>query len=152
MSFLADEGRGDRDPREIVLRTLRDINRYVKDMLRDILREGKRFFPSMDIYDRGEDYLLILSLPGVEPSTLKLEASEEELNLSGERILTLPEGYGELPPLEKALLRTNLWGPFSFTIPLPSKVDPKGVKATLYRGMMIITAPKKEKPRRVDIG
>ncbi len=142
-------------PREKIYRLARDLRDLVEAIEGFTLRlfsESNRFHPLVDLYDRGDHYLIILSIPGVKVDSLEVQATSESVEVKGERSIDMPEGFGEPPTPEEAIVSVNIWGPFSEEIPLPTRIDPKKVEATLKNGLLYIKAQKVEgNKRKVDI-
>ena len=94
--------------------------------------------PLVDVEER-EDYVVVtVDLPFVErKEDIKLDVTEDSLNVEA----VMSRGF-----------RLDRWGTvqrgvefrsFRKTIKLPTKVDPKGARATFRRGMLRVVLPKK---------
>ena len=97
------------------------------------MRRGYR--PEVDVY-RTEDpasLTIIVELPGVDPSEVKLIASPQALLIAGER--QRPKDHGQYQQLEIE------YGPFQRRIPLDEPVDASAAGARYENGMLTVTLP-----------
>ncbi|MBU0660676.1 Hsp20/alpha crystallin family protein [Patescibacteria group bacterium] len=101
---------------------------------------------SVDVFDVGEELLIIAPLAGVEQDSLDVSIHNDLLTIRGERPF----------PVDDTLLRTHhhtecFWGNFSRTIILP--VDVKGdiAKAAYTNGLLTIYIPKKQADKKIAI-
>lgn len=99
-------------------------------------------FGGTDIYEKDNKIIVEMQLPGIDPEKV-------DINFEGEdRIIV--EGKVEEKKEEKG---KQYWrreikrGAFSRMLQLPSAVDPAKTKAEYKNGLLIITAPKKEKKK-----
>lgn len=103
-------------------------------------------FPSLNVYDNGEAYVVRAAIPGVDSKQLEIEATGRSLSIKGER---KPAG-GERTRYRR---REREAGSFARTIELPLPVDPDRIAATYEDGVLEVTLPKAEevRPRRVAV-
>src|SRR5258705_7111026 len=102
------------------------------------MRRGYR--PEVDVY-RTEDpasLTVVVELPGVDPSEVKLVASPKALLIAGER--QRPKDYGQYQQLEIE------YGPFQRQVTLTEDVHPEQATATYERGFLTIKLPIAPKP------
>jgi HSP20 family molecular chaperone IbpA len=102
------------------------------------MRRGYR--PEVDVY-RTEDpasLTVVVELPGVDPSEVKVIASPQALLIAGER--RRPKDYGQYQQLEIE------YGPFQRQVTLAADVDPERATATYERGFLTIKLPIAPKP------
>jgi HSP20 family protein len=102
------------------------------------MRRGYR--PEVDVY-RNEDpasLTIVVELPGVDPSEVKVIASPQALLIAGDR--QRPKGYGQYQQLEIE------YGPFQRQVRLAVDVDPEQATATYERGFLTIRLPIAPKP------
>jgi len=106
-----------------------------------------RHFPTINLYDTGESYLLSAQLPGINPDELDLSITGETLTLRGER--KRPEGVAD----ESYRRQERQFGRWTRTISLPDRVDSNLVSAKFAQGLLTITLPKAEsaKPRQISV-
>ncbi|GAQ94744.1 HSP20 family protein [Thermodesulfovibrio aggregans] len=103
--------------------------------------------PNVDIFERGNELVIQVEIPGVDKQDIDLTITDDRLLIKGE--IKKPEGVSE----EDYILNERSYGPFSRTINLPSDVDKSSVKANLRNGLLEIVILRKEesKPREIKI-
>jgi len=104
-------------------------------------------FPSINIYDDGESFLVRAELPGVGAKDLDVQATANSVRIKGER-------RGEKTPSGQSYQRRERdYGVFDRTVELEAAIDPDKLEAKLENGVLTIVAPKavEAKPRRVTI-
>lgn len=104
-------------------------------------------FPLIDVFRRGDDYVVMCELPGVAKSSLELEIHRNRLRVAGVRHID----YGDGISLHRVERRS---GGFDRTVTLPVQVDPESAKASFDDGVLTIELPRLEqdKPKRIDVG
>jgi HSP20 family protein len=98
--------------------------------------EMKMLVPTMDVLSRGDDMVVRVELPGIDPSAVDISVTEGTLAVSGERSEeheTTEEDY---------MLRESSWGRFERRIALPKGVDPATLHADFKDGVLEISIPK----------
>jgi HSP20 family protein len=83
-----------------------------------------------------------VEIPGVSLDMVTVTVHEGTLRVAGERRPTR-----ELSP-ESVQRVERYFGPFLREITFPGPVDPKGVKAQLADGLLLLTVPKKRSGKR----
>jgi HSP20 family protein len=98
-----------------------------------------------DIEETDDAYLVEINLPGVQPEDLNVEASENDVRVSGQ--IKEKERKGVLRR------QTRPVGEFEHVIALPGEVDPERVEAKLSDGVLTLRLSKSQahQPRRVEI-
>ncbi|CAN5687889.1 Hsp20/alpha crystallin family protein [soil metagenome] len=106
-----------------------------------------RPFPSINLYDSGEQYTLTAELPGVSPEEIDLAITGDVLTLRGER--KRPEGITD----ESYRRQERTFGRWARSISLPERVDGTQVTAGYNDGILTVTLPKAEvaKPRHISV-
>lgn len=103
-------------------------------------------FPAVNLYDKGEELVVAVEVPGVPRDRLQVDLRENVLTLSGSR---------EAAPYQNAsaLRQETPSGTFSKTLRLPAKVDADKVEAQYKEGILLIRMPKSEesKPKQIAI-
>jgi len=102
------------------------------------IRRGYR--PEVDVYRTEEPPALtvVVELPGVDPSEVKVVASPQALLIAGER--QRPKDCGQYQQLEIE------YGAFQRHLTLAVDVDPEQATATYERGFLTIKLPIAPKP------
>jgi len=98
--------------------------------------ESKMLVPTMDVLSRGDDMVIRVELPGIDPSAVDISVTEGVLAISGERAEeheTTDEDY---------MLRESSWGRFERRMTLPKGVDPESLHAEFKDGLLEITVPR----------
>jgi HSP20 family protein len=138
----------DHDP----FRELRGLHRRMDEVFgalhpesRSLLRQEPQA-PAINVYDRGETFLVEAELPGLTEQEVDIEATENTLTISGERKVRAPEGY-------TAHRRERASYQFARSFELPSKIDLERVSATMRNGVLAITLTKQAeaRPRQIAI-
>ena len=103
------------------------------------LRRG--FRPNVDCYhtDDPHELTVIVDLPGIDASSVKLIAGERTLLITGER--TRPKVDGRI--YQQVEIE---YGPFQRQVRLPEDVDAEGAHARYDRGLLTVSLPIGEKP------
>jgi HSP20 family protein len=103
--------------------------------------------PPVDIFEKGDDLVLHVELPGVSREDIDVRVQEGTLVLNGERRRSGDVEEGRSYRLER------VFGPFSRRFVLPTIVDAGRISARLGDGVLEIRLPKAEeaKPRKIQI-
>lgn len=103
-------------------------------------------FPPINMFQKGDDFVAIIELPGVDKSDLDIQAKGNYIRLSGAKSSNYPEGVS-------AHRRERVFGSFDRTISVPVKIDPDGIKAEYRDGVLALFIPRAEedKPRKVQL-
>jgi HSP20 family protein len=104
-------------------------------------------FPSVNLTEDKENYYIRAELPGIQKDDLDIEATGNNISISGER---------KIPSLEEGARyhrREREAGKFSRVVGLPGDVDTGKVSAALKNGILKLTVPKAEKakPKQISI-
>ncbi|MEU3949574.1 Hsp20/alpha crystallin family protein [Streptomyces sp. NPDC029526] len=101
--------------------------------------------PLADVTESDDAFHVEIELPGVKSKDVDVEASGQELVVTGE--IKEKERKGVL---RRSTRRT---GAFEYRLRLPGEVDTEKISAQMSDGVLTITVPKAEvaKPRRVEI-
>ncbi len=91
---------------------------------------------AVDILEAHEWYIIIAPLAGVPRSDVDVTISRNVLSISGNR--PEPEIYREAL---KIPVQECFYGPFSRSIILPENLALDTIRATIERGMLIVTIP-----------
>jgi HSP20 family protein len=104
--------------------------------------------PSTDIFARGEDLVIRVSLSGVYPEDVEVTYFNGVLTVSGERRSEFDEGEVSF------YVRERYYGAFRRSVTLPAGVDEDDISADLKNGLMEITVrggAAAEAPRRIEV-
>ncbi len=95
--------------------------------------------PALDIYETTDEYLLVLSVPGVRPDDVEAVVAGGTLVVSGRRALPLPVDAA-------AHLIEAPRGYFERRIRLPGSSDLTALRTELEYGELVIHVPKAKQP------
>ena len=123
----------------------RDVDRLAEQMLSAGLRGTPRSVP-IDAYRRGDQFLIHLDLPGVDPDAIELTVEQNVLTIKAERRFEPEEG-------DELLIRERPQGVFMRQLMLGESLDTDSLKADYDQGVLTLKIPVAEsaKPRRVQI-
>ena len=104
-------------------------------------------FPSINLSEDQDKYYVRAELPGISAEHLDIQATGNNLSISGERKI---EAEKEAVRYHR---REREAGKFSRAITLPGDINPDGVKASLSDGILKISVLKAEKakPKQITI-
>ena len=142
--------------RSDAMRDLSDIRRRIEeDIARPVLRtileripeEMKELSPAVDVFEKGENIVVKVELPGVRQEDIDISVVDDVLTIKGEK--------KEEPGVKDAdYYRTELnYGNFFRTINLPATVDTQSIDAVYDDGIVRIALPiaHGSKPKKVPI-
>jgi HSP20 family protein len=105
--------------------------------------------PATDIFARGHDLVIRVSLSGVSREDVDITFSEGVLTVSGERKSELNEEEVSF------YVRERYYGAFRRSITLPAGIDPSDINAEYENGLLEITvrggAAAAAEPRHIEI-
>jgi HSP20 family protein len=134
------------DPLETLFNLQRELEaRIASGWLRDLTAsEGP--FPPINVFQQGDDVLVVIELPGIDKSELQLQAKENTIRIFGRKTVAYPERVS-------MHRRERVFGEFDRTLSLPIAIDPDGIKAEYRDGILAIFLPRAEhdKPRTIRI-
>jgi HSP20 family protein len=101
--------------------------------------------PPINVFQKGDDVLAIIELPGIEKSDLQIQAKENTIRISGKKTTNYPDG--------SVHRRERVFGEFDRTLSLPIQLDPDRIKAEYRDGVLALLLPRaeSEKPRTIKI-
>jgi HSP20 family protein len=122
----------------------RDFDRVVAEQMAG-LRGAPRIVP-MDAYRRGDQFVIHLDLPGVEPDAIELTVEQNVLTIKAERRFEPDEG-------DELIITERPQGMFSRQLLLGESLDTDRLEADYDQGVLTVRIPVAEaaKPRRVEI-
>jgi HSP20 family protein len=104
-------------------------------------------FPLVNITEDSDHFYIRAELPGVEAGGLDIQATANNVSISGERKIAAEAENVKYHRREREA------GKFSRMISLPSDVDTDKVSAEFVNGILTLTVPKAEaaKPRQISV-
>ena len=105
------------------------------------------FVPALDGYETSEHVVVTMELAGVDPSTLDISVSGDELMVRGEK------PPRELPENTKHIHSESAGGAFSRSISIPVAFDAEAISAEARHGVLTIRLPKRAEilPKQIEI-
>ena len=121
----------------------RDLDRLTQQVLGTATRPAAM---PIDAYRRGEEFVVELDLPGVEPDSIDLTVEKNVLTVHAERRRDESEGV-------ELLVGERPHGTFSRQLFLGESLDTDAIQADYVDGVLTLRLPvaEKAKPRRVEI-
>lgn len=112
----------------------------------DLHTTSRGAYPSVDLFQHGDDAILTAELPGVKKEDIKLEIKDNLIRISGERKIEYPEKVSV-----HRLERRNTT--FDRTFRLPHRVELDKVNAEYKDGVLKIRMPRAEndKPKQIKV-
>jgi HSP20 family protein len=103
-------------------------------------------FPPINVFQRGDDLVAIVELPGVDKNDLEIESKENTIRISGRKTIR----YNEDASVHR---RERSGGNFDRTIQVPIQIDPDAITAEFQEGMLTLFIPRAEsdKPGTIKI-
>src|SRR3712207_1892707 len=113
--------------------------------------QANAWVPTTDVFARGGDLVIRVSLSGVYPEDVDITLSNGVLTVSGERRSELEEGEEEEVSF---YVRERYYGAFRRSITLPAGIDEGDISADYDNGMLEIFVrggAAAAEPRRIEI-
>jgi len=107
---------------------------------------GRGCYPPVNIFRKGDDFIVITELPGVKKSDLSVQVKGRTIRVSGSKSVTYPEGSA-------VHRRERSGGRFDRAVTLPVEVDAGSVKAECRDGILALFLPRAEgeKPKSIQV-
>ena len=136
-----------RDPFEELRSLERRMSRLFEELLgeRPALRAPEVRQPFADIMDTGKEIKVTVELPGVDKEDIKINATENMLEIRAEVKREEEEKRGDY------LRKERSYRMFQRSFSLPAEVDPSRAKATYRNGILEVTLPKVKEEKRTSI-
>jgi HSP20 family protein len=103
-------------------------------------------FPPINIFQKGEDLVAVIELPGVDKNDLEIEAKENTIRIRGRKTIA----YGEQASVHR---RERISGVFDRTLSVPIRIEPDRIKAEYRDGLLalFIARAEADKPRSIRV-
>jgi HSP20 family protein len=99
---------------------------------------GEPFSPRVDVSETESEVRISAELPGMDEQDISVEMDDTAVTLHGERKAESEEKGKHWCRKEQS------YGSFQRVIPLPAEVDGERAKAKFKKGVLTVTAPKRE--------
>ncbi|TAL91074.1 MAG: Hsp20/alpha crystallin family protein [Rhodanobacter sp.] len=109
--------------------------------------ETSQWAPRVDIREEDKRFVILVDVPGVDPSEIEVSMDKSILTIKGERKVDSEENGSKLTRQER------VYGTFHRRFALPESADADGISAHGKHGVLEISIPKKPEttPRRITI-
>ena len=97
--------------------------------------EHADWIPVADVYERPDEYVVALDLPGVDRTALEINLENERLSIKGTRSLANGD--------QSQHRRERPQGKFNRTFGVPAAVDPEQIEAEYKDGVLSVRLPKR---------
>jgi HSP20 family protein len=98
---------------------------------------GRGGFPPVNVFNKGDDIIVIAEAPGVRKEDLSIEAKGNTIRIAGTKSVT----YGDTASVHR---RERGYGRFDRTIQLPVEIDADRIKAECRDGILALYLPRAE--------
>jgi HSP20 family protein len=134
------------DPFEALLAMQRALDARLESDWMERGTAGMGAYPPINIFQKGDDFVVILELPGVDKKDIEIQAKENTIRISGRKTINYDEGAS-------MHRRERVSGVFDRTLSVPIQIDPDGIKAEYRDGVLTLFIPRaeSEKPRTIKI-
>lgn len=107
---------------------------------------GAGAYPPLNVFRKGDDYLIIAEVPGIKKSDLEIQVKDRTIRIAG----TKSAERSENASLHR---RERLAGRFDRAISIPIEIDAEKVKAECRDGLLALHLPRagRDKPRSINI-
>ena len=100
--------------------------------------------PLVDMADNGKEYLVKAEIPGIKKEDLRIEVTQDNLEISGETSVEENEENKEAGYIR----RERRYSRFYRTLPLPENILTDKVEAELTDGVLTVKLPKAAPPEK----
>jgi HSP20 family protein len=103
-------------------------------------------FPPLNLFQKGDDFVAVIELPGVDKNDLQIEARENTIRIAG----TKDVKYQENASIHR---RERVAGTFDRSFTLPIEINADSIVAEYREGVLALFVPRAEsqKPRTIKI-
>ena len=119
----------------------REIDRWTQPMWK------ARASAPLDVYRKGEKFIVRVDLPGIDPSSLDLTVERNVLTINAERAWAPAEGV-------EVLVAERQQGTFTRSLFLREGLDAEKISAQYDQGVLTVTVPVAEaaRSRKIAVG
>jgi HSP20 family protein len=115
--------------------------------LESALGPGAGLYPTVNVFDGGDSYVVKAEVPGVSPEKLDVSVEDDTLTLRGERALGDPGAEGAYHRRERSE------GQFRRVVRMPGRLAADETRAEYHDGVLTVHVAKarERRPQRIDI-
>lgn len=135
-----------RDPFETLLGLQRAMENVMGSDWFGTRTSGSGAFPLVNVFQDGDEYVLVAELPGVKKEDLAVQVVGDTLRIQGKKTIAYDVGAS-------VHRRERTAGEFDRTLTLPAELDTEKVSAEYRNGVLTLRLPRaaSAKPRSVTI-
>jgi HSP20 family protein len=135
-----------RDPFATLLAVQRAMDNAMQRDWFGSLTSGRGAVPHVNVFRKGDDFVVTAELPGVKREDLDLQVKGDTIRIRGKK--TIP--YADEASVHR---RERVAGQFDRTLTLPAQLDADKAAADFHHGVLTLRLPcaASEKPRSVSI-
>lgn len=103
-------------------------------------------YPPLNVFRKGDDFVIIAELPGVKKSDVKVQVQGRTIRISGTKSVEYPEDAS----IHRSERRD---GSFDRVVSIPVDINGEGVKAEYRDGILALLIPRAEheKPKTIKV-
>ena len=107
---------------------------------------GAGGFPPINVFQKGDDFVAVIELPGVDKKDLQIEAHDNTVRIAGKKAIK----YEDNASIHR---RERVAGTFDRSFTLPIEINADGIVAEYRDGVLALFVPRAEsqKPRTIKI-
>ena len=107
---------------------------------------GTGAYPPINVFRRGEDFVIIAEVPGVKKSEVEVQVKGNTIRITGTKSIAYAEG-ASLHRRERSA------GRFDRAVTIPVEIDADRVKAECRDGLLALFLPRSEqdKPKSITV-
>ena len=134
------------DPMDALLSLQQALDAFRDSSWLESSTSGTGAFPLINVFRKGEDFVAIAELPGVDKKDVEIQVRGNAIRIAGTKTVR----YDEKASLHR---RERLAGRFDRAISLPIEIDADRVKAECQSGVLALYLPRAErdKPRSIRV-
>jgi HSP20 family protein len=132
------------DPFDALSSFQQALDSYRTSSWLDASLSGGGAYPPVNVFRKGDDFVIIAEIPGVKKSDLDVQVKGRTIRLAG----TKSVGYPEKAALHR---RERLAGRFDRAVSMPVEINPDGVKAEYRDGVLALFLPRAESEKAKSI-
>lgn len=135
-----------RDPFATLLAVQRAMDNAMSSDWLGMRTSGRGAYPPVNVFRKGDDFVLVLELAGVKKEDLDIEVKGDTVRVKGKKTLDAQENMS-------VHRRERAEGQFDRTLTLPAKIEAAQARAEYRDGILAVHLPRAEsdKPRSVTI-
>jgi HSP20 family protein len=134
------------DPFETLSRLQQALDTFQESDWLESSPSGTGPYPPVNIFRKGDDFVIVTELPGVKKSELDIQVKDNAIRIAGVKAVD----YTEKASLHR---RERTAGRFDRAVTIPVRIDADRVKAEYQDGILALYLPRAEqdKPRAIKI-